>query len=202
MAVRGRKPGRKAKDVSITDGFNPEKKLTPQEKRAIKQQKELLAAARKKVKEMKAQKSGSDDDPDDDDGKNPSSENDAYQMLEDMRWVYRRVGGREKLRKFIKKNDKAFELMVKELMKIESAMKQAQIKKDGGGPGGSGNQSVFVVLKGLEEEQKVMMVVPGADGQSQIDIRSMASVLKPADALEDNAEIPLDDEETIRPEKG
>lgn len=91
--------------------------------------------------------------------------------------------------------------MVKELMKIESAMKQTEIKQSGG-MGGSGSQNVFVVLKGLESEEKQLTVVNASNGQGQIDLKSMNSILKPADALEDNAEIPLDDEDQIRPERG
>jgi len=192
MATRGRKPGRKPKDSTITDGFNQEPKLTAAQKRQLALQKKLIAEAKKK---KRAESEDPDDLIDDD-----SSES-AYQMLMDMRYVYKKVGGRKKLEKFIKKNDKAYELMVKELMKIESSMKQAAIKKSDG-PGGDGKQNVFVVLKGLEEEQRAVTIVQAVDGQSQIDMHSMSAILKPADALEDNQEIPLDEDNIIRPERG
>lgn len=198
-----RKPGPPAKDASITEGFNENKKLTAKEKREIKRQRDMVLAAKRKAKELEALKklksevggqatrvSAADDDV-----------QSAYQMLEDMRWVYQKVGGRKALQKFIKENSKAYELMVKELMKIESAMKQTEIKQSGG-MGGSGSQNVFVVLKGLESEEKQLTVVNASNGQGQIDLRSMSNILKPADALEDNAEIPLDDEDQIRPERG
>lgn len=195
-----KRPGRKAKDAMFTEGFNPNKELTPMERRQLARQKKILSDARKKKREqdlLEKLKQKQDDSADDDVLDN-SSESD-YGMLQDMRWVYQRMGGRKALKKFIRSNDKAYELMVKELMKIESAMKQAEIRKTD--PGGGGNQNVFVVLKGLEEEQRVMSVVTAADGQGQIDLKSMNSVLKPSDAV-DNAEIPLDDEDEIRPEKG
>lgn len=194
-----KRPGRKAKDAMFTEGFNPNKELTPMEKRQLARQKKILSDARKKKREqdllekLKDKQDDSADDPLDD-----SAESD-YGMLQDMRWVYQRMGGRKALKNFIRKNDKAYELMVKELMKIESAMKQAEIRKTDAG--GGGNQNVFVVLKGLEEEQRVMSVVTAADGQGQIDLKSMNSVLKPSDAV-DNAEIPLDDEDEIKPERG
>lgn len=199
-----KRPGRKAKDAVLSEGFNSEKKLTLMEKRQIAQQKKLLADAKKKKREKelleklaKKQAAEKEKQLDDADGEGPDGL--SYQMLQDMRWVYQRMGGRKALKDFVKKNDKAYELMVKELMKIESAMKQAEIRKTD--PGTSSNQNVFVVLKGLEDENRTMGVVTATDGQRQIDLKSLGPVLRPSENV-DTTEIPLDEEDIIRPEKG
>jgi len=72
-------------------------------------------------------------------------------LLADMRWVYRQVNGRKKLKELIKGDDKQFVFMVKELMKIEAA--KILKTKDGD----TSSQTVFVVLKGLDEEKKYLV---------------------------------------------
>jgi hypothetical protein len=97
----------------------------------------------------------------------PNSPNDAddaksaYQMLQDMRWVYRNVRGRKKLKDMVDADDKQFLFMVKELMKIETSLLSAKIRTKEDNTVG-GQQTVFVVLKGLDAPmQKVVdMSVP------------------------------------------
>ena len=97
----------------------------------------------------------------------------AYQMLQDMRWVYRELKGREKLKKLVKGDDRQFVFMVKELMRIETALLAAKIraKEEVGGRGG---QMVFVVLKGLAEEEKVLKAM-----DNTIDMKQITNAMNP-----------------------
>lgn len=98
--------------------------------------------------------------------KKDKDEQSAYQMLQDMRYVYRKVKGRRKLAELIDSDDKQFVFMVKELMKIEAQLMSAKIraKEDLSG----GQQTVFVVLKGLEEGPQVIEVQDSGIDQRQI----------------------------------
>lgn len=210
MAKRGPKP----KDQIISDGFNLDKALTAKQKRELSNQRKIISDVLKKqkkkheekLKDKKAKPSAGNDldaDPDDDGTAPGSSGPDSlYQMLEDMRDVYKRLGGKKRLLKFVRENDKAYELMVKELMKIESAMKQAEIKKSEP-PGSPGSGNVFVVLKGLEADvQTTKVVVPAIDGKTSIDMSSMSGIMNPAEEIEAaDEEYPLD-ENTVDPTKG
>lgn len=106
----------------------------------------------------------------------PEDEQSAYQMLQDMRYVYRKVKGRTKLRDLIASDDKQFVFMVKELMKIEAQLMSAKIraKED---LSGSAQQTVFVVLKGLEDDPRILDVSPVED--TDIDQRQIAAALTP-----------------------
>ena len=99
----------------------------------------------------------------------------AYKMLQDMRWVYRMVNGREKLKKLVEGNDRQFVAMVKELLKIESAIMTAKIRTKEERLG-EGQKTVLVILKGLEEEKKYIDVTP-----TDVDTRQIAQMLNPED---------------------
>ena len=124
--LRQLKTGRKAKGTEITD--NPSLVSKNKGGRPSKAQEDA------KLAEMEEE----------------YSKKSANQMLNDMRWIYRAVDGRKKLKKLVQDDDKQFVIMVKELMKIEASLLTAQIRKDGE-IGGVGPQNFFVVLKGLEE---------------------------------------------------
>lgn len=184
------KEGRRSKDAEISDNFNREKKTKPtsadlREAKLLKQKAEIEKRRQerelKKIEDdllrIKGRVNGSpevevtapESDPDDvDDAKS------AYKMLQDMRWVYRNVKGRSKLLDLVKGDDKQFVFMVKELMKIEAALLSAKIRKTGEEEGGRANQNFFVVLKGLEEDKKVLEMV-----SSSIDIKQIARATNP-----------------------
>lgn len=105
--------------------------------------------------------------------KKDKDEQSAYQMLQDMRYVYRKVKGRRKLAELIDSDDKQFVFMVKELMKIEAQLMSAKIraKEDLSG----GQQTVYVVLKGLEDGPQVIDVVQN----EEIDQRQITAALTP-----------------------
>lgn len=151
MARTGNKP----KDSEITDNFNPDK-ITGEDDREM----ELLAR-------QQALAEGGD----------VSEEEvaEAYKMLQDMRWVYRMVNGREKLKKLVEGNDRQFVAMVKELLKIESAIMTAKIRTKEERLG-EGQKTVLVILKGLEEEKKYIDVTP-----TDVDTRQIAQMLNPED---------------------
>lgn len=101
-------------------------------------------------------------------------EQSAYQMLLDMRYVYKKVDGRKKLKTLIASDDKQFVFMVKELMKIEAQLMSAKIRAKEDLNGGA-QQTVFVVLKGLEGMPKMLDVTPEDD----VDHRQIAAALTP-----------------------
>ena len=171
------KEGRQPKDLVFTEGFNREKigmtKLDlalAKKAAAVEEKKKRLARemlrkaeveskrlekeaikigleklAKDAVEAMEGTGSVPGDEVDTDDDKS------ANQMLADMRWVYRKVKGRKRLKELIEGDDKQFVFMIKELMKIEAA--KIMKNKDDGSP----NQTVFVVLKGLDEEKKYLV---------------------------------------------
>jgi len=103
-------------------------------------------------------------------------EKSAYEMLQDMRWVYKKVKGREKLRDLIEGDDKEFKFMVKELLKIEASLLTAKIRsKDD--PTAPANQMVFVVLKGLEDEKKITSQMD--KGKGAIDMKQITHAINP-----------------------
>ncbi len=190
--------GQIPKDRVVTDGFNRKKKVevTRKELREAKlEQQRILAEQRArdrqrdklekqlaklrgaggKVDEEPADKEVDDGAPDIDEEKAVKS---AYQMLEDMRHVYRKCNGRKKLLDLMK-DDKQFIFMVKELMKIEASLLGAQIraKTDGNGKGG-GNQTTFVILKGLEDEKVDKAKVIKVDN-TIIDMQQIENALNP-----------------------
>lgn len=151
MARTGNKP----KDSEITDNFNPDK-ITGEDDREM----ELLARQQALAE-----------------GGEVSEEEvaEAYKMLQDMRWVYRMVNGREKLKKLVEGNDRQFVAMVKELLKIESSIMTAKIRTKEERLG-EGQKTVLVILKGLEEEKKYIDVTP-----TDVDTRQIAQMLNPED---------------------
>lgn len=139
------------KDSSITNGFNLDKLITPS-KQDIK---DALASIGAPV---------------------PSTDAEAQQaleMLSDMRFVYKKLGGKKKLQKMLKEDDKLYVAMVKELLKIESALMAVQLRKvESGGNGGEGRQNFFVVIKGLEQENRIMQQF-GRESNSPIDMEHL-----------------------------
>ena len=132
--------------------------VTEEEKEVERQELEKEA-----VQETQGKPKGSEDD-----------EQSAYQMLQDMRFVYRKVKGRKKLAELIATDDKQFVFMVKELMKIEAQLMSAKIRARED-LSGTAQQTVFVVLKGLEDVPTILDIT----GESSIDHRQIASALTP-----------------------
>jgi hypothetical protein len=145
--------------------------------------------------------SDSDQDNSDDDtplpDENPTSRRNtksAYNMLQDMRWVYKNVRGRDKLKKLVKSDDRQFVTLVKELMKIETALLTAKLRQEAtikAQPVTENNQ-FFVVLKGLEDAPVKQISgkggVGGIGGNSKgaIDIQALQRSTDPsAEALTD-----------------
>ena len=140
----GPRGGTAPKDAAILDNFNPEKTIQPSVSDMV----------------MAREVLGLDSDPDDyweDAGTQEEAEKRAYAMLEDMRYAYGKAGGRKKLVKMIKRDDKKFASMVKDLMKVETALMTAQIRKEGTDKVGAlGQNNFFVVLKGLNTDEAAL----------------------------------------------
>lgn len=146
-----RKVGRAPKGVDLLDNFNFTKTTTPS-KAELKQIKEVFALPPPLVA------------PFPDDTPNGLDKN-AYQMLGDMREAYRRGGGKAKLAEFALSDDKTFVFLVKELMKLESALLAAKIRKEAPNTASAGNQqNFFVVIKGLEQDPAANAIEMGKSG--------------------------------------
>lgn len=141
-----------------------------EEQEAERQELEREAAAEELKKETAGETQGT--------SRNSPDEPSAYQMLQDMRYVYRKVKGRKKLAELIEADDKQFVFMVKELMKIESQLMSAKIRARED-LNGTAQQTVFVVLKGLEDGPQILDVTPGDE---DIDHKQIAAALTPEGA--------------------
>ena len=187
--------GRPTKSAKIEDNFNVKKKrgyvptradlLQAKLQQQIKSDQKSITA--KEIESLQAQLAemkkviGIDDvskstpleseDEMDTDGKK-----DVKQMLQDMRWVYREVKGRKKL-KDLMADDKQFVNLAKELMRVETALLTAEIRTKQEGKSGNGRQSFFVVLKGLEEEKPLMNAMTSTSGV--IDYKQISNAINP-----------------------
>jgi hypothetical protein len=96
----------------------------------------------------------------------------AY-MLKDMRSVYKSAGGRAKLLKLIKADDKLLMAMVKELMKVEASLMATEMRSKTGMDGGE-KPVTFVILKGLYTDAEVKKITDGP-----IDIDQVTDAINP-----------------------
>lgn len=172
----GRKTGQKPKDSEITDNFNTEKKdaLKALQKRQATIQAELDRRERERLEKEKLAASAEADDGDSEEGDDKKeSIKSAYQMLKDLRWVYnhRDVKGRKRLLE-LAKDDKQFTSLVKELIKVETALlaQDLKAKQDFGGQ----NVATFVVIRGLEDVRKLP-----AEAQGDVDIQRILDAVDP-----------------------
>ena len=171
------KEGRKEKDRIIKEGFNKDKTnalskkdLAKAKRQAKTDEKKTKERAKAKAEEKKVKDKEEAEEAEyirqmaegDEDAK------EIHQMLKDMRWVYKHVSGRKKLRDLVMKDDKQFVILVKELMRLESAILAAKLKK---GEEGADGQAVFVILKGLEKP-------PGME-TDLMDIKQLTNVTLP-----------------------
>jgi hypothetical protein len=168
--------GRKTKDKEITDNFNREKKGNLSQRQLKKVQKQAKANNElPDISDLDAIINSDDDD------------NFAFQMLRDMREAYKSVNGKQKLMDLVA-NNKDFSSMVKELLKVESAILSAKMKeKDNGITGGSA--AVFVIIKGLEDEKRVKEAIKLTD--TGVDLEQVMNALNP------NAEKRVEVEEKV-----
>lgn len=185
MPKRGAKP----KDKSITDNFNVKKRggLTRKDElHALmehERQEHEIAVLKDQVKTIKEKTGFVDTELEDcaDDAKS------AFQMLQDMRYAYRtalgpkKTKGRKRLVELME-SDTEFKFIIKELMKIESSLKQAEIKGKSGGIGGSNNQNFFVVLKGLETVDSVMQMAGQGNVNEIIDTKQIEHAINPSES--------------------
>jgi hypothetical protein len=150
--TKPKRNGRTPKGVELLDNFNFTKANTPSnaELKRIKDIFELPPPPITIFPEMALDAPPDTPTPD-------GFDKNAYQMLEDMRHAYRHGGGKNKLVSFAKEDDRNFVFLVKELMKIESALLSAKIRKENTTANPLNQQNFFVVVKGLED-------VPGSAG--------------------------------------
>lgn len=188
------KAGNNQKGQKIVDGVNPNKKGALSAARMKKLKQDALLAKQKEAQEIIDQMNviaGKDltcptlptetpeitnDPSDSDDTKS------AYQMLQDMRWVYRNVKGRDKLKKLMA-DDKQFQFLVKELMKIETSLMAAKVRSQGSRDGNV--NGFFVILKGLEDDKAVIEQMAKQRGNSSaIDLAQVDHAMNPEATFE------------------
>lgn len=178
--------GQKTKDKSLTQ--NEKKIRTPEETRelamiAAKTEEDRKAAAavarkeRERLAKLESEQSGQEVDPDD------PEIIDRYQMLQDMRWLYKKKGGRKSLETHMATNPKDYYQMVRELMKLEAGLKGLEIKAKAAGNAGGSGRATLVVIKGLHETNDTPATA------TKVDMESMHSVLNPADVIQE--ELPV-----------
>jgi hypothetical protein len=124
--------------------------------------------------------------PDSSDPVAESNTKSAYQMLEHLRYAYRNskstTSGKKGRARIVElmNDDKEFKFIVKELLKIEASLLSAKIRKEGdndGGKGGVGQQNFFVVLKGLEDEKKLLSDAGVVD--KTVDMKQIQRAMNP-----------------------
>ncbi len=197
--------GRPTKDAPISDAFNPVKLGPKPTKAELAQVRRAAKLAKKRITEVQQQNARElekieakidktridlgikeskpvneiDTTPE------PTADEDekaAHKMVQDLRYAYRNaVGptgkrGRSRLMEIFE-SDTEFKLGVKALLKIESDLMAAKIRKDSSGEsqGGVANQNFFVVLKGLEDGPK--MIEGKTD--STVDIKQIQRAMNP-----------------------
>lgn len=165
----GRKTGYKPKDSEITENFNMEKDdaLTALQKRQALIQKGLEKAEKEK---LAADASQVEEEPVSEKSESIKS---AYQMLKDLRWVYNHkdIKGRKKLLEMAK-DDKQFTLLIKELIKVETALLAQDLKQKQ--EFGGQNVATLVVIRGLEDVKKLP-----SEAQGDVDIRRILDAVDP-----------------------
>jgi HD-GYP domain-containing protein (c-di-GMP phosphodiesterase class II) len=170
------KPGRKSKDECFIDGFNPMKKGAPGIRELQKKIKDIaaVAAAKKKASEEKAEKNSKKNLENDDELDPVLEGKEAYKMMKDMRSVYKSAGGKTKLLGLIKGDDKLLIAMIKELMKYETSLMATEIRNKENNVGG--NTATFVILKGLQTAEDVMVVKE----EGPIDMKQVRDAINPS----------------------
>lgn len=161
------KPGRKSKDECFINGFNPMKKV-PDIKDLQKKIKELAKQAGAEKKSQKNSEKNIEDELD-----VVVEGKEAYKMMKDMRNAYNRAGGASKLINLIKKDDKLLIAMIKELMKYETSLMATEIRNKENNIGG--NVATFVILKGLQTEDDVVIV----QKDDAVDVAQVVNAINP-----------------------
>jgi hypothetical protein len=105
----------------------------------------------------------------------------ASKMLSDLRWVYGKVDGRQKLLDMVKDDDKQFAFIIKELLRLESDM----LEKNPDGTGG--NIAALVVIKGLHDQERVDDIMRG--GGNEISNERIAITMDNPDGSEGEHEV-------------
>jgi hypothetical protein len=137
----------------------------------------------------------------------------ATVMLNDMRWVYKQINGRKRLKDMVDTDDKQFAFLVKELIKFEVA--EAEKGRGIGGEGGQG-MAAFVVIRGLNDEitlgammgdqknvisnQRIAITMTNPDGSDVEKVERKDEVIdvaepKPVITPEPTGVLPVKDEE-------
>lgn len=158
--------GRKTKDREITNNFNPNK-------RGNLSKKELNSLPGiPDIEDVERLLDGADF---------------SFQVLKDLREAYASVDPKKKLKELIK-TDKDFADVVKNLLRVETALLATKMKeKDNGITGGSA--AVFVIIKGLEDEKRVDKAIKLTD--TGVDLEQVMNALNP------NAEKKVEVEEKV-----
>lgn len=128
--------GLPAKTAVFEDNFNPDKTIEPSKDDIKKAMLQL---------ELEAET-------DEQDEESLSEMGFSKAMLQDMRAVYKELGGREKLLSYVSTGDAQFVNLIKELIKVETSLITAKLRRNiNSKDNGNGRRNFFVVLKGLHD---------------------------------------------------
>jgi hypothetical protein len=189
------KSGHNTKDFTISHNFNEKKAggMTQKELKALEHKAKVdkIRLERELKKQEKAVVPMSentpiaspDPSPPPDPNPDPNEEKEAKlanQMLNDLRYAYRHAmgndgkKGRSRLMELLK-SDAEFKFAMKELIKVEIGLVTSKLKAKEAG--GNANQMVFVVLKGLKEEEGLYTKESLED--SVIDMKQVTNATNP-----------------------
>ena len=190
---KNKKPGIIPKDASLSQNTTP--LLTPEDRRQLRAEEIRVKRARAAAEKtsLKAQQEIIDlrvrleeakkraGIPSDDSSLSIDQLSLASKMLSDLRWVYGKVDGRQKLLDMVKDDDKQFAFIIKELLRLESDM----LEKNPDGTGG--NIAALVVIKGLHDQERVDDIMRG--GGNEISNERIAITMDNPDGSEGEHEV-------------
>jgi hypothetical protein len=175
------KVGAIPKNSKIADNFNTDKKMGASKeelralRRAQRRDKEKIQKKEQKVLELQAELetlTGKEDTG----ASEEYNDKSAYKMLMDMRHIYNSVKGRAKLKEMVLDDPKQFGFLVKELLKIETALMSAKIRSKESGMGS--NVTTFVILKGLDDEKNIVNGIVDITGRG-VDVAQIRDAINP-----------------------
>jgi|SRR3990172_8782275 len=193
-----------AKDKELVDGFNPEKigGLTKAEKARANALRALAIGRKNREERLRIQKLEAEEKQRQIEAgtyKEPPKEVEddealGSQMFQDMRFIYKKLKGRDKLEAWAR-DDKNFMILAKELMKQELALLTAKIRKGEGEGPNSQSQNFFVVLKGLEDSK----IAPEKEDKT-VDMRQIQHILEPEAGVYEPVQPPVEAQRADTPE--
>jgi hypothetical protein len=177
--------GGKPKDSAITQTVNTDKNdnISRSEQRRINMEKKRIEEENKKKREklLKAKQKYQEalEELGETDGEIAVDLDESQfsrQMISDMREVFKSAGGKKMLLDLVKDDPKQFRDLIKELMRVETALMVRELNKKEAASGNVDSPAVFVILKGLETPEQVVNKYNDPD----VDLAQIENALNPS----------------------